>query len=297
MKLILSFAISCILAWPCSASAQSYFLFDAELPMAADGSLTIHPANPLEVQMDQGNSLRLTPPDMALIPPARIISFASDTISRQGPDEIVMDMVLDTLFLTEAVYLTTVPVEVRAFDDRTFEGVSTLGRGLLAQIGRVSGGLRGTPAGQGSLIIEGVDPSMVPASQRFDFYLGSLFPFSAGFPFQQGDLAEIRLISCNNLDDTFFILEELEYLFEQQPVYCASPSVDPAIPPSAAVARLGSQVTVRYFEAAHAQRAEALAELISGLFGIAPANVQTEDMRPFYGGNTPIQDYIEIWIN
>lgn len=284
--------MSCLLCWVQPAPAQSYFSFDAELPLETDGSLTIHPENPIRMEVDQSGTLKLTPPDMGKIAPTRILRFESDTLRRSGPDEIVMSIILDTLFLTDAIYLTSVPVEVRAYEDRTFEGKSTLGTAVLRQLGQLSASTT-----QASLLIKNLDPVMISNTQKFDFYAGNLFPFSASFPFSPGDLAEIRLISCNNLDDTFFYLEELEFLFQQTRMYCDQVTVDPSIPPSAAVSRLPSRITVRYFEAAHQVRAEALTDLISGFFSIPAASVQVEDMRPFYGGNTPIHDYIEIWLN
>lgn len=284
--------ISCLLFWVQAASAQSYFSFDAELPLEPDGSLLIHPENPIRMDVDQSGILTLTPPDMGKIPSSRILRFESDTLQRSGPDEIVMSLLLDSLFLTDAIYLTSVPVEVRAYEDKTFEGKSTLGTSVLNQLGQVS-----ASSTQASLMIRNVDPAMISDNQKFDFYAGNLVPFSATFPFAQGGLAEIRLISCNNLDDTFYFLEELEFLFQQTRIYCDQVTTDPSIPPSAAVSRLPSRITVRYFEAAHQVRAEALTDLISGFFSIPAAGVQVEDMLPAYGGNTPIQDYIEIWLN
>lgn len=284
--------MSCFLFWVQTVSAQSYFSFDAELPLEADGSIMIHPENPIRMEVNQSRIVKFTPPDIGKISPSRILSFESDTLRRSGPDEIVMSILLDTLFLTEVMYLTSVPVEVRAYEDRTFEGKSTLGTSILTQLGQVS-----ASSTQGGLMIRNLDPSMIPNNQKFDFYAGNLVPFSASFPFTQRNLAEIRLISCNNLDDTFYYLEELEFLFQQSRIYCNQVTTDPTIPPSAAVSRLPSRITVRYFEAAHQTRAEALADLISGLFSIPMASVQVEDMLPFYGGNTPIHDYIEIWLN
>lgn len=286
--------MSCLLFWIQTASAQSYFSFDAELPLQADGSIMIHPANPIRMEVNQSKIVKFTPPDIGKISPSRILSFESDTLRRSGPDEIVMSILLDTLFFTEAIYLTSVPVEVRAYEDRTFEGKSTLGTSILNQLGQVSRSASPTQAG---LMIRNLDPSMIPNNQKFDFYAGNLVPFSASFPFTQRNLAEIRLISCNNLDDTFYYLEELEFLFQQTRIYCEEVTVDPAIPPASAVSRLPYRITVRYFEAAHQARAEALTDLISGLFNIPDTSVQTEDMLPFYGGNTPIYDYIEIWLN
>lgn len=289
--------LSFLLFWIQTASAQSYFSFDAELPLEADGSIMIHPENPLRMEVDQSNVITLTPPDMGKISPSRIMSFDSDTLRRSGPDEIVMSILLDTLFLTESIYLTSVPVEVRAYEDRTFEGKSTLGYLVLNQIGQVSGPGRSAQTGHPSLLVRNLDPSMIPDHQKFDFYAGNLVPFSTSFPFTQGDLVEIRLISCNNLDDTFYYLEELEFLFQQNSIYCDQVTIDPTIPPTAAVSRLPSRITVRYFEAVHQERAEALTDLISGLFDMPVSAVQIEDMLPFYGGNTPVNDYIEIWLN
>ena len=246
--------------------------------------------SPLQVPLVAGNALRLIPPDMAKLDKRFIKSVTTDTLpALTGPDSCISTCLLDTLYLNSKLFLTQVEIEVAYFTDGTFKGKSSFGRGLLRELGSTRQNGR-------QIEISDVNPANLTKAARLA-HIQNLDPNTqAAFPFQTGDLQEIRLIKGNTQGETEAIMSKMESLFDLQPVFCSFPSVDPNVPPQAALNRLQNRVTIRYFEPFHAQRAEALGEVMSFLFGIPMSDIEAEDMLPAYNGTPPARDYLEVWV-
>ena len=276
--------------------AQNGLCFDRSLSLSSAEQITCRAnGQPLTLRLQGGQSLTLMPPDMARLNQARIRSLRTDTLpSHQGPDRCISTAELDTFFVSEDFFLLDVIVEVPFSADGTFEGQSRLGWELLRQAGNCQGP-RQTDSGPVTLTVKDIQARNLTLSARYE-YLKQLDPTEqAGFAIQPGDLAEIRLIRGNDQSQARARLALMQQLLEQQPIFCQAPSIDPALPPDKALKRLSSPVTIRYFEAKHAPRAQALSEAIQFLFALPTQDLQVEDMQAAYGGTVPVADYLEVW--
>ncbi|MEL6695684.1 MAG: hypothetical protein AAFP89_05555 [Bacteroidota bacterium] len=294
--------------------AQTQSVFDLHVPLADLDQIELSALGGKTIKMVSNNKIRLTPPDMSKLDQKRIISFSQDTFpATSGPDIVVTICEIDTFFVNQDVYLTHVPVEVETFTDRTFKGKSTFGWQVLRQIGATTGPIlnqNGNPEIEIAIpmtpqikdeddIVQAIaeeEPSVsapiLPPPPPSSTYNPTQDP---NLPFRAGDIEEIRLIKCNDQSETQGHLRDTESFLNQYIVFCARTSVDPAIPPVAAVNRIQNTLTIRYFQPFDAERATSLGEILGEQLNIAPSQILVEDMLPAYNGVPPRQDYLEIW--
>jgi len=267
----------------------SYLSFDETLALPDANHIHIG-KKAINVPLSQGNQISLIPPDMAQISPSYIKSVTTDTLpSAGGADSCISVCRLDTLFLSEDIFLRNVEIVVAYYLDGTYKGTSSFGRDLLNQMGRIT-------QNGASISITDIAPGSITFKGRIA-RLGQVDPNNQpAFPFQQGDLNEIRLIKGNSQALTEQYQSELEAMLSQQPLICSFPSIDPNVPPQAALARLQNRITIRYFEPFHAQRAEALGEVIAFLLDLPLGDIFAEDMLSAYNGVPPVRDYLEVWM-
>lgn len=292
------FLISLCLAFSAGLLAQAavsnYVRFDKEIALPDLTHLPLYACDNQLVELEQGSKISLIPPDMAKIDRSRILRIVSDTLAaRLGKAKVISICELDTLYISKDLFLTHVEVEVPYFVDGTYEGTSSFGWEVLNQISTCRGPVQsGT---QASLLLESVEPSALSFESRYQNLLNLAPATASEFPFHVGDVYEIRLIKCNSLAKTESKIDYMEDLLYRQPLFCKSPSVDPMVPPSSALTRIQSPITIRYFEASHKERADALGECLSYLFQVPMSDIEVVDMRPAYGGNSPESDYMEVW--
>jgi hypothetical protein len=284
-----------LLAGP--ALAQSPWAFEVRIPLPGSDQITWQAgAQSVQTTLDSGNRLVLMPPDMAQVDPGRIQLVQTDTLPPQGnsPARYVAHCVVDTLFFGERLFLTDVPVEVPYFADGTFAGTSRLGWHVFDGVG-VCRGPQVTDGGEPSLVIQRVAAAAQPLEARFQQLLTWDESQASLFPLQAGDIEEVRLIRCDDAPSTRQRLATMKRLLSAHAQFCAGTSVDPAVPPAAALARIQHPVTIRYFEAQHAPRAEAMAQLLAYLLAIPSTEIFVENMVPHYGNHPPVLDYLELW--
>lgn len=249
----------------------------------------------IDLRLTPDDRLSLTPPDIAQIPIGRLSEFETDTlVGPTKPARCVSRGTVDTLFINGTLFLTDVPVEVAFFTDGTYEGESTFGIQLLTQAGR-HGSPQGVRGDGAMLRIEKPAPQYLTNKGRWLQLQNLDLSEQPNFPLQPGNIWEIRLIRCNQSPQAEQRLQEAFNLFKQQEVFCQDPTEDPTVPPSEAVARIQTPITVRYFEGEHAQRAEALADCLAYLFLVPRNQIAVEDMLPSYNGVSPEDDYLEVW--
>ncbi|MEO1415219.1 MAG: hypothetical protein AAFW00_08075 [Bacteroidota bacterium] len=313
MKALLALGVG-ILMGLFTAHAQTQSVFDLHVPLADLDQIELSALGGKTIKMVSDDKIRLTPPDMSKLDQKRIISFSQDTFpAASGPDIVVTICEIDTFFVNQDIFLTNVPVEVQTFIDRTFKGKSTFGWQILRQVGSTNGPVlnqNGNPEiaiaipmtlqikDEEDLIqaIADEEPSVSiptqPAPPPSSTYNPAQDP---NLPFRAGDIEEIRLIKCNDQSETQGHLRDTESFLNQYIVFCARTSVDPAIPPIAAVNRIQNTLTIRYFQPFDAERATSLGEILGEQLNIPSSQILVEDMLPAYNGVPPRQDYLEIW--
>lgn len=290
--------IAYLLGWAAMGGAQTRaqtlsWSAVLHLPDADHVSLPV-PGGALSVPLGPGDIIRLVPPDMAALAPAGVLSVETDTFPQgNGPARCLSRCLVDTLFLGDGLFLTGVEIEVPFFEDGTYEGASSFGIETLNQLGQVGQPIP-LPSGGAELRIVSVEAGRQTMLGR-RLSLEQLQPGPA-FPLAQGDLQEIRLIRGNDRPATRIAMEVLLLALLANPHFCQDPTADPAIPPQKALDRLPKPYTVRFFEPAHAMRAEALAEVVAYFFQVPRSQVAVEDMLPAYQGQPPLRDYLEIWV-
>ncbi len=291
-----------LLAWIALGVSPALFAQSGGLFLTGDLTLTRNneirlpvPGGVLDIPMVPDDEIRLTPPDMATLAPRGVIRVLTDTIPQNsGPARCVSHVLVDTLYLGDGLFLTQAEITVPFFADGTFTGTSSFGRGALAPIGTLTGPMElGDLKGYGYRFEEVNPANQTILGRRLS--LESMGP-QPGFAIQDGDLARIHMVQCSNRSELQIQMDALTMILMGDYPFCDQDTYDHNIPPANALARLSKPVTIRYFESAHAERAEAMADVVAYLFGIPRSEVMVEDMQPNYGANPPIEDYLEIWM-
>lgn len=286
-----SLILLCLGAMP--EQRDSFLTIDRDIILPDIDHIELYGLGNQSILLNTNNQITLIPPDMAKIDRNRILRIKTDTLKgTTGVAKCISDVLIDSLFITEELFLTNARIDVHYNLDGTFDGESVFGWQALNQIGTCNGPSRGSG---GSILIQGINPSNMTFNARFKTLATLALDEDSDFPFQPGDLDEIRLIKCSSQLSTENKINGMEDLLNQQPVFCTTPSVDPQVPPQTAISHIHHPVTIRFFEPYHAGRASALADCISFLFVIPISDVYVQDMLPAYNGIPPIKDYIEIW--
>ncbi len=101
-------------------------------------------------------------------------------------------------------------------------------------------------------------------------------------------LNELRIIPCSN--DLTYMCNKIESHIKNSVSVNTFSEETNVPPPQRAVDRVGSFITIRYFDSSTYSYALIIKNLLMNQWN----DVHIEDMRPYY--STPIPDYIEIWI-
>ncbi|MEM6261721.1 MAG: hypothetical protein AAGI38_04370 [Bacteroidota bacterium] len=287
-----------VVAFPL-ASAQSltpdFLVVDKPIYLPDVDHIELAGCGGCKLPLNNFSNIKLIPPDMAKFPQDAIISIQQDTFRVfSGSDKIIARCILDTLFITDEVFLKNAEVEVVYFVDGTYEGTSSFGWQVFNQIGTCSGPAAFSST-QSRMVIENILPENLTFEARMNHLTDLAVVADFNYPFQPGDVSEIRLVRCSDQPATVNRIASMESLFQQQPTFSENPSTDPNIPPDAAVNRIQNPVTVRYFDENHADRATSLGQVVSFLFQVPMADILIEDMRPSYRGTPPVKDYLEVW--
>ncbi len=299
MKYI-TFIIGCLMGIPFSYlysqdSHYKYFVFDTNISLVDAEHIEIFGIDNSPVILNAGSQLMLIPPDMAKVDQKYIQQVRTDTISMaSGLDKCISTCFLDTFFINEDLFLSDVRIEVPYFIDGTYEGASEIGWKVFNQLGDCKGPVMKSDSSF-VIHIERMDPAFMTLRGRLKNLLAIDSDTDPQFPLQWGDIEEVRLIKCNTRGATQQQIEIMNDLLSKQSFFCEAPTVDPQVPPAKAVARIDKAVTVRFFEPIHEERAVAVAESISYLFGIPMEEIKVEDMLSAFGGTPPFQDYLEVW--
>jgi hypothetical protein len=278
-------------------SLPGYLTFSYTIDMQDEEHLQIAALGNKAIKVDSSKRINFIPPDIASLDQARIVSVENDTIvNKKGKNKCISHCLVDTLFITDDLFLINTVVDVSFFLDGTYKGESSFGWGSLQQAGRCTRPSRGSSS-RNQLVITDCSPSNLTYSAKIK-NLHNLDPVNdPDIPFKGGSIQEIRLIKCS----TNPIVEErlilVKTLLDPPNIFSQDYSIDPKVPPQNALARIKNTVTIRYFEATYAEQAEGMADCISYLFGVPRSQIFVENMLPYYGGIPPIQDYLEIWFN
>lgn len=250
-----------------------------------------------EIPIDNSSRILLTPQQIAAIGNDRIISIKTDTILDPAGEMICNSRCeVDTFFITKDMFLLNQIVEVIYNANGTYSDNSVFGWKVLEKIGSCSGP-KNEVNGQPSLTIFQCSPKNLTIGYKLNHLRGIQFKSFPDNPFAVQKFDEIRLINCTNDPSGQIMLQTLAQLFNNSINFSKSVSIEDKMPPQRAIDRLNKGLTIRFFEDSFSSAALFIGECLSFIFSLDPRTIYLEDMRPYYGGDVPLKNYSEIWIN